>query len=228
MPESPNCPLAVAILARFRLNLKVMTEHASSAAASTSSTPIAAAADPISRSEASLYSRISSSARHCVEAATGYWELGMSIETLREIRELAANPDPAVAMIAREPHVQRFLLMAFMDLGLWASALSVADGLDEVVRLHDEFSDIPLKAAFCLHELGRTRDARQCLYDAPQASRDNALYYYDLACYECRLGQHDPAARLLTEALRRDATLHTLLAEDANLASIRHLVTSVG
>ncbi|SDT96584.1 hypothetical protein SAMN05444156_1121 [Verrucomicrobium sp. GAS474] len=175
-------------------------------------------------SEASLYARIPAEARHAIEAATGYWELGMSVETLREIRLLAGSPDPEVAAVATEPHVQRFLLLAFMDLGLWASALSVADALDAVARIEADFADIPLKAAFCLHELGRTHDARQRLYEAPAAARDTALYHYDLACYECRLGRLAPATQHLAEALRRDASLRSILDEDANLAPIRHLV----
>jgi hypothetical protein len=112
-----------------------------------------------------------------------------------------------------------------MDLGLWASALTVADALDKVARIDSAFADIPLKAAFCLHELGRTHDARQRLYEAPLAARETALYHYDLACYECRLGRLDPAKQHLTEALRRDASLRSILDEDANLAPIRHLVT---
>jgi len=127
--------------------------------------------------------------------------------------------------VAAEPHVQRFLLMAFMDLGLWASALSVADSLDAVARAEAHFADVALKAAFCLHELGRTHEARQRLYEAPAAARETALYHYDLACYECRLGRLDPAARHLTEALRRDASLRSILDEDANLAPIRHMVS---
>ena len=180
--------------------------------------------DPLVQGEAALYARIPVEARHYVEAATGYWELGMSVETLREIRTLAASLDPAIAAVASEPHVQRFLLMAFMDLGLWASALSVSDTLDKIARVDPDFADIPLKAAFCLHELGRTHEARQRLYEAPQAARETALYHYDLACYECRLGRIAPATQHLTEALRRDASLRSILDEDANLAPIRHLV----
>jgi len=56
--------------------------------------------------------------------------------------------------------------------------------------------------SYSLHELKRTAEARENLLRVLERFPDSALMHYNLACYECRLGNHDRARELLFKAFR--------------------------
>jgi len=43
------------------------------------------------------------------------------------------------------------------------------------------------RTAFCLHEMKRTEEAHGTLLNGLAALRDQAVYYYNLACYKAQL-----------------------------------------
>ena len=56
--------------------------------------------------------------------------------------------------------------------------------------------------SYALHELKRTREARDLLLPAAKQFPDDETLLYNLACYECRLGQLDVARDWLRKVKR--------------------------
>jgi tetratricopeptide (TPR) repeat protein len=76
-------------------------------------------------------------------------------------------------------------------------------------------------AAFCLHELGRTTEAKQTLLDGPASLLDEPVYYYNLACYDTVLGNLEQAKVYLRASFRLDKTFQQLAKKDPDLQRIR-------
>ena len=56
--------------------------------------------------------------------------------------------------------------------------------------------------AYCLHELKRTREARDNLLRVVERFPDDATMHYNLACYECQLGKLEEAKEWLAKAFK--------------------------
>jgi predicted Zn-dependent protease len=76
-------------------------------------------------------------------------------------------------------------------------------------------------AAFCLHELGRTSEAKQTLLDGPASLLDEPVYYYNLACYDTVLGNIEQAKVYLRASFRLDKSFKTMAKNDPDLKQIR-------
>ena len=72
-------------------------------------------------------------------------------------------------------------------------------------------------AAFCLHELGRTSEAKQTLLDGPAALLDEPVYYYNLACYDTVLGNLEQAKVYLRASFRLDKSFRELAKKRSRL-----------
>ncbi len=75
------------------------------------------------------------------------------------------------------------------------------------------------RTAFCLHELNRTAEAKQTLFNAPEPIRDTALHS-NLACYEALLGDVAKAKTLLTISFEKDPELMETALDDPDLESV--------
>src|SRR5207249_7602467 len=73
-------------------------------------------------------------------------------------------------------------------------------------------------AAFCLHELGRTAEAKEMLLAAPQVIENEPVYHYNLACYECALGNLDAARMHLEKSFAMDKKYRAFAKTDPDLA----------
>jgi len=96
----------------------------------------------------------------------------------------------------------------------WRKALAASE------RLCAVSPDVPLgfiHTAFCLHELGRTRQAREVLLEGPPSLVKEATYHYNLACYECVLGNLETAKAYLETSVTLDAKLKNYAKEDPDL-----------
>jgi len=74
-----------------------------------------------------------------------------------------------------------------------------------------------IHAAFCLHELGCTREARELLLEGPAALVKEPTYHYNLACYECVLGNLDVAKAYLEASISMDEKLRAFAKGDPDL-----------
>lgn len=142
-----------------------------------------------------------------LQPAEGYFELQMYQEAWDELDQLAEEAQ-------HQPVVLEFRTMIQMNQEKWEGALYSAESLCEAAP--DEHSGF-IHAAYCLHELGKTEDAKNKLYNGPATLQKDPLYFYNLACYEAQLGETDTARNWLNRACKLDESLETQAQSDPDL-----------
>src|SRR5688572_23804320 len=96
------------------------------------------------------------------------------------MQELKSLPKEA----QKEPPAVEMRLAIHMQGKRWKDALKAAK---ELCEMRPDSSSGFIHAAFSLHELGRTQEARDTLLKGPASLHKEATYHYNLACYECIL-----------------------------------------
>ena len=145
-----------------------------------------------------------------LQAAEGYGELGMFEEALAELLSL---PD-AQQHDLRVTQARLFLLLQFKQ---FQSALLVSQQLCES---HPNLPVGYIHAAFCLHELGQTLEARETLIAGPQSLLEEATYYYNLACYNAVLGEMQQARAYLKTSFKMNKKFREIAEHDPDLSAI--------
>jgi tetratricopeptide (TPR) repeat protein len=140
-------------------------------------------------------------------AAQGYHELGLWREAWRELDGLS---DAA----QHRPDVLEMRVLILINERKWREALGLSRQLSEVAPQEEGGW---VHAAYCLHELGRTREAIQALLSAPESLREKAIYYYNFACYSCVLGQIDAAREALQRSFALDKRYRDFARSDQDL-----------
>src|SRR5690348_2716140 len=92
------------------------------------------------------------------------------------------------ATITSRPAVLELRLLILLHARRWKEALSFSRKLCAAAP---ESSAGYIHSAYCLHELGRTTEARDLLINGPECLQREATYHYNLACYECALGDEE-------------------------------------
>jgi tetratricopeptide (TPR) repeat protein len=98
------------------------------------------------------------------------------------------------------------------------------EGLALALRLQRQHPSQPagwLQASFCLHELGRTREALEQLVSGPRALREVPLFHYNTGCYLARLGKLHDAMAALRRAFEMDADYRENARTDPDLVALR-------
>jgi len=150
--------------------------------------------------------------------AEGYLQLGLLEDALRELESLPAEAQ-------RRSVTLQLRVAILVRAKRWSEALLASEEL----RITDpEEPQGYLHSAYCLHELGRTVDARDQLLAAPVFVTEHPLYSYNLACYEAQLGNPHESANLLRIALKKDAKLYEIAASDPDLDPVRAVVRELG
>jgi len=144
-------------------------------------------------------------------AAQGYLELGMAEEALAE---LASVSPPECT----DPDVLELRLHVLMQAKRWDEALATAE---ELLRLDPVAAPAYIHGAFALHELGRTREARDFLQKGPEALRKDPTFHYNIGCYEAVLGNRDAALQSLRESFALDGAYRNFARRDPDLAVMR-------
>ena len=101
----------------------------------------------------------------------------------------------------------RMRLAVFMHSKRWNEALDVSYRLRAVAP---ELSFGYIHAAFCLHELGRTSEAKALLLGGPKALQSEPTFFYNLGCYDAVLGNLESARSYLQQSFRLDGTSPSL------------------
>ncbi len=144
-------------------------------------------------------------------AAQGYSELAMHDDALAQLDSLPEET-------AKNPSVIELRAVVLMQAKRWKPALAVSR---ELCRLEPAQTSGFIHAAFCLHELGRTDEARECLLAGPDALRAEPTFHYNLACYECALGHLDLARMHLDKSFTLDKKMRDFAKSDPDLAALR-------
>ena len=143
-------------------------------------------------------------------AAQGYIELDMPAMALRELDGL-----PEEAQSRQE--VLQVRLFIFMRGRRWPEAMAVCDRL----RAADPQQTTGfIHGAFCLHELGQTREAKDLLLSGPAALLREATYYYNMGCYDAVLGNLEDAQHALEISFKMDDKFREIAKYDPDLKEV--------
>lgn len=144
-------------------------------------------------------------------AAQGYMELDMPKEAIEELDALGPE-------LCENDAVLRMRLFILMKTQAWDEALAVCQRLRE---LFPEAAAGFIHGAFCLHENGRTAEARDLLLSGPPCLEDEATYYYNLGCYSAVLGELDDAREYVKTSFAMDEKFREIAKLDPDLKEIR-------
>jgi predicted Zn-dependent protease len=147
-------------------------------------------------------------------AAQGYIELDMPGEALRELDSL---PDGAREC---EPAMQMRLFIV-MRARQWQEAAALCERMRKVMP---ENSTGFIHGAFCLHEMGRTAEARALLLAGPAELKLEPTYHYNLGCYAAVLGDQEEARRYLNASFQMDKKFRDIARLDPDLRSVKELL----
>ena len=147
-----------------------------------------------------------------LRAACGYAELGMTSESVAELNGIEEE-------FQHRPEVLQPRLHHLMRKKQWTRALSVSRKL---CRVAPEASAGFLHAGFCLHQIGRTADAKKLLLKGPTALLKEPIYYYNMGCYEVLLGNLKDAETHLRISFEMDASFRELAKKDPDLKPLHH------
>ena len=143
-------------------------------------------------------------------AAQGYSELGMLDDAVAELENLPAA-------MQQDAEVLQVRLSIHMRQRRWENALEVSRTL---CRSYPEDAMGFIHTAFCLHELGRTAEAKAFLLAGPSALLDEATYHYNLGCYDAALGNIEDAQAHLRASFKLDRKFREFAKTDPDLKSV--------
>jgi len=148
--------------------------------------------------------------QHSLLAAQGYCELGMFADALAELEAMPKN-------LREHPAVVESRLIILMQAQRWKEALRVGQ---QLTKLAPDRNIGYIHTAYCLHEIGHTEKARTMLLNGPETLHSEPVFHYNLACYECRLGNHDVARAHLEKSVQLDKKFRDYAKTDPDLAPL--------
>ncbi len=143
-------------------------------------------------------------------ASQGYSELGLPELALAELDQLPEE-------VATSPLGIESRLSVLMQAKRWKNALGVGR---ELCRVAPEKTAGFIHTAFCLHEMGKSREALEVLSSGPPALKAEPTYHYNLACYAAALGNIEEARAHLNVSFAMDKTLKDYARTDPDLKSL--------
>ena len=143
-------------------------------------------------------------------AAQGYSELSMFDDALAELETLPPE-------MAGHEGVVELRAVILMQARRWKPALEASRRL---CVLQPDQTGGYIHVAFCLHEMGRTEEAREVLLGGPESLRAEPTFHYNLACYECVLGHLDLARMHLEKSIQLDKKYRDFARGDPDLAPL--------
>src|SRR5260370_2970199 len=136
-------------------------------------------------------------------------------------RESLAELNAIESPFQDRPEVLQMRLHHRMREKKWARALIVSRKL---CRVAPQCSAGFLHAGFCLHELGKTAEAKRLLLKGPVALLKEPIYYYNMGCYDALLGNVRSAQMHLQTSFKMDASFLELAKKDPDLNAVRPAV----
>lgn len=127
-----------------------------------------------------------------LQAAQGWLELGSATEAMSELSKIDSQ-------LQRHPEVLKVKWGIRAAEKQWEEALEIAASL---IELEPEDPQGWVHRSYSLHELKRTQEARDNLLRAVEKFPVSATMRYNLACYECQLGNLPQAKKWLDKAFR--------------------------
>jgi Flp pilus assembly protein TadD len=149
-----------------------------------------------------------------LQAACGYAELGMRRESLAELDAIAPR-------LQNRPEVLQLRLHHLIKYERWSQALRVSQ---QLCRVAPDSGTGFLHAGFCLHQLGKTEEAKKLLITGPLALLKEPIYYYNMGCYDALLGNLHDAREHLRISFRMDAKFREIAKKDPDLKALHSVI----
>ena len=137
------------------------------------------------------------------------------------IRESLAELNAIESPFQDRPEVLQMRLHHLMREKKWARALIVSRKL---CRVAPQCSAGFLHAGFCLHELGKTAEAKKLLLKGPVALLKEPIYYYNMGCYDALLGNVKSAQVHLLTSFKMDSSFRAIAKRDPDLKAVQELI----
>ena len=147
-------------------------------------------------------------------AAQGYMELDMPEEALLEIGSL-----PEAVQNEEGPLQMKMAIL--MRIKRWNDALAICETLRQLFPDHTVGY---VHGAFCLHEMGRTREAKTLLLSGPPSLLQEPTYHYNLGCYDAVLGNLDEAQSHLKLSFQLNEKFREIAKDDPDLKAVTPLL----
>lgn len=145
-----------------------------------------------------------------LDAAFGYLELSMPEEAWEELDLIAYKYQEELPVELGRVDIR-------MRQGRWHDALAMAE---RICSKHPSEAAGFISRSFCLHCLGRTNDALDKLLESPASAHQVPTYHYNLACYQCQLGDIEEARSRLIKAVGMDRSYIEFARQDPDLKPI--------
>jgi len=145
-----------------------------------------------------------------LNAAEGYASLGMFAEAEAELKEVA----PEIQLL---PEYLAVRLGCFVALKQWAAAATVARVLAEMQPDEAQWS---ISLAYATRRAQSIEAARAILLKAHTRFPKEAIIPYNLACYDCQLGDIAPAKAFFKAALKMEPKIWQMALEDDDLKAL--------
>ena len=142
-----------------------------------------------------------------IHAANGYCELGMWQDAWDELESLPPE-DRGTLPVA----VMRVEILKSMK--RWESAAILAESL---VGKGAQVGGLYLSGAYAIRRARSLPEAKAFLLKGEDLLKDQAVWWYNLACYDCQLGDLDAAKARLGGAFEIDRSFRLKALEDEDL-----------
>lgn len=151
------------------------------------------------------------STRRHLQYASGFIELGMLADAAKELRAIKGTEQTS-------PVVLSIWIDLHMHAQQWKQVITVSRKL---VRAEPGDDKGWISWAFALRELNQVEEARKILLKAlPLHGKTCDVLHYNLACYECLLGNLPEAKRRLALASRKDKQWKKEALDDPDLKAL--------
>ena len=145
-----------------------------------------------------------------LKAAEGYFQLYMWQDAWDELEEL----DP------KYRHLQPVITLRVLilnNLEKWEEAAIIGKG---ALRQYREFGPLYLATADALRNSAGAGEAKAVLVRGEPFLKDEGVFHFLLACYECQLGDMDAAKRELKTSFNLDARLRERMLHEPDLEQV--------
>ena len=148
---------------------------------------------------------------HHLTAAQGWLELENAAEAIKELEQISPES-------RKHPDVLEVRWAAEAKQLNWEECVRVATQLTQHAPGR---SSGWIHRSFALHELKRTKEAFELLLPSLSLFKGIWTIPYNLACYQCQLGQKEPALKFYAQALEIGGkSVRDMALADADLAAL--------
>ena len=147
---------------------------------------------------------------HHLRAAQGYVELGMYEDAIAELGEIDSEHSDLDEVIA-------------VKIAIHGGQKDWKSMRDEAKKMFERDPANPqwvISLAYATRRAQTIEDAKTILLDAVEKHPDEAMIRYNLACYECQLGELDAAKEYLDQAFSLEPKCRTIAREDSDLEAL--------